>query len=73
MRARSAVIPAYNDEETITEIVEGTLRHVDETIVIDDGSTDETASEAERAGALVVLQPRNNGVLEATRLVLETT
>jgi len=68
----SAVIPAYNEEETITEIVEGTLRHVDETIVIDDGSTDETASEAERAGALVVRLPRNKGVLEATRLGLET-
>ena len=52
--------------------MEGTLRHVDETIVVDDGSTDATASEAEGAGSLVVRQPRNRGVLESTRLGLET-
>jgi glycosyltransferase involved in cell wall biosynthesis len=68
----SAVIPAYNEEETIAEIVEGTLKHVDEVIVVDDGSTDETASNAERAGAKVLRQPRNKGVLEATRIGLET-
>jgi glycosyltransferase involved in cell wall biosynthesis len=68
----SAVIPAYNEEETIAEIVEGTLKHVDEVIVVDDGSTDDTASNAERAGAKVLRQPRNKGVLEATRIGLET-
>jgi len=62
----SAVIPAYNEEETIAEIVRGAVRHVDEVIVIDDGSTDGTADLAREADARVVSQD-NSGVLKATQ------
>ncbi len=61
----SAVIPAYNEEKTIEAVVEGVLHHVDEVIVVDDGSTDDTARIAEAAGAKVLKQV-NAGVLKAT-------
>jgi len=61
----SAVIPAYNEEKTIEAVVKGALSHVDEVLVVDDGSTDTTARRAEEAGARVLKQ-RNAGVLKAT-------
>ena len=56
----SVVIPAFNAEETIGEVVKG-ARKQDmasgvEVIVVDDGSTDQTASQAQRAGAMVLRQ-----------------
>ncbi|MFQ5941745.1 MAG: glycosyltransferase, partial [Nitrososphaerales archaeon] len=33
-----ACIPAYNQEQRIEEVVQGTLKHVDHVIVVDDGS-----------------------------------
>ncbi len=65
----SAVIPAYNEEKTIEAVVESTLLYVDEVLVVDDGSTDDTARLAEAAGARVLKQ-RNTGVLKATELGL---
>ena len=61
----SAVIPAYNEEKTIEAVVKGALSHVDEVLVLDDGSTDNTARRAEEAGARVLKQ-LNAGVLKAT-------
>ncbi len=60
----SVVIPAYNAEETISEVVHA-AREQDltaglEVIVVDDGSTDQTANQAEQAGAKV-LQQSNQG------------
>jgi glycosyltransferase involved in cell wall biosynthesis len=59
----SAIIPAYNEEKTVGEIVSKTLCHVDEVIVIDDGSTDNTAAIARRAGANVIRNQINRGIL----------
>ena len=61
----SAVIPAYNEEKTIEAVVKGALSYVDEALVVDDGSTDDTARRAEDAGARVLKQ-QNAGVLKAT-------
>src|SRR5688572_12779843 len=52
-------IPALNEEKTIAGVVGGIPRHIPgihdvEVIVINDGSTDRTAEEAEAAGAMVV-------------------
>ncbi|MBW3562396.1 MAG: glucosyl-3-phosphoglycerate synthase [Actinobacteria bacterium] len=57
----SVVIPAVNEAETVAEVVAtaGRLRHrglVDEVLVIDGGSADETVSRARDAGAQVVDQ-----------------
>jgi glycosyltransferase involved in cell wall biosynthesis len=51
-----ACIPAYNEENTIGEIVTKSIPHVDRVIVCDDGSTDNTAKVARDAGAIVISQ-----------------
>jgi glycosyltransferase involved in cell wall biosynthesis len=51
-----ACIPAYNEENTIEEIVAKSLPHVDRVVVCDDGSTDNTAKIAREAGAVVISQ-----------------
>lgn len=56
-----ACIPALNAEETIGKVVKDCLLYVDEVIVCDDGSTDNTAQEAEKNGALVVKHEKNYG------------
>ena len=35
-----AVIPAFNNETTISKVVEKTRREIDHVVVVDDGSTD---------------------------------
>lgn len=47
------VIPAFNEEKTIYQVVSEVKKYVDEVIVIDDGSTDSTADLAKKAGAIV--------------------
>ncbi|MBN1556775.1 MAG: glycosyltransferase family 2 protein [Lentisphaerae bacterium] len=55
------LMPAYNEAERVGEAVRGARRHAPEVVVIDDGSTDDTAAEAERAGAVVLRHDRNRG------------
>jgi glycosyltransferase involved in cell wall biosynthesis len=61
-----AVIPAHDEASRIVRVVEISRRHVP-VIVVDDGSTDETAALAERAGAAVVRQSPNQGKGAALR------
>ncbi len=51
-----ACIPAYNEENSIADVVTKSLSHVDRVIVCDDGSTDNTAKVAREAGATVITQ-----------------
>ncbi len=62
-----ALVPAYQAAETIEPVVRGILRHVPRVLVVDDGSTDETARRAARAGADVVSLPENSGKGSAIR------
>jgi glycosyltransferase involved in cell wall biosynthesis len=57
----AAVIPAWNEEQTIAGVVEEVRAYVDEIIVVDDGSTDATAERAREAGAQVDRHERNRG------------
>jgi len=41
----SAIIPAFNEEETISDVVTETLKYVDEVVVVDDGSWDDTGGD----------------------------
>jgi glycosyltransferase involved in cell wall biosynthesis len=52
----SAVIPAYNECQTIGGVIAPLLGHplIDEVIVVDDGSSDDTAARARLWGATVV-------------------
>jgi glycosyltransferase involved in cell wall biosynthesis len=62
-----ALIPAFNEAATIADVVIGVKPHVSDVVVIDDGSTDETAANAERAGAKVLRHAQNQGKGHAVR------
>ncbi len=55
------VIAAYNEEEHIKRVVEKVIEQGYEVIVVDDGSTDKTGEEAEKAGAIVLKHIINTG------------
>lgn len=54
------VIPAFNEEKTIAAVING-VKHLGQVIVVDDGSSDNTAQVAEQAGAQAVRLERNRG------------
>jgi len=56
-----ACIPAYNEENTISDLVKTAKRHVDKVVVCDDGSTDKTLENAKLAGAEIVTHEKNQG------------
>ncbi len=72
----SVVIPAYNRAQYVVEAVrsvQAQTRPATEVIVVDDGSTDDTAQSARAAGACVIRQAnsglpaaRNTGIMAAT-------
>ena len=63
----AAVIPAYQDEKHIGEIVRRTRARLDHVLVIDDGSSDQTAQRAREAGAEVIVHDQNRGKGEAIK------
>ena len=65
-----AGIPAYNEARYIGSIVLQAMQYVDEVIVMDDGSTDNTAVVAELAGATVVRHDKNRGKGAAIQSIL---
>lgn len=58
---RVAVIPAHNESDTVADVVRRAARHVDVVLVVDDGSSDDTAALAESAGARVLRLSPNRG------------
>src|SRR5262245_51127041 len=63
----AAVIPAYQDEKHIGDIARRTRERLDHVLVVDDGSTDQTAERAREAGAEVVVHRENRGKGEAIK------
>lgn len=59
----AAIIPAYNEEKTVAEVINVVkqVSLVNEVIVVSDGSTDDTASIALNEGATVVELEQNVG------------
>lgn len=53
----TAILPALNEEASIGRVVAGLIGRVDEVLVVDNGSTDATASVAAATGARVVAEP----------------
>src|SRR5829696_2063260 len=64
MAAQLAIVPAYNESASIARVVAELGEHAPgfDIVVIDDGSTDETAERARAAGADVVRHPFNLGI-----------
>jgi glycosyltransferase involved in cell wall biosynthesis len=62
-----AVVPAYQAAATVGEVVRGLRRSLDRVVVVDDGSTDATVTEAARAGAEVLRRAENGGKGSAVR------
>jgi glycosyltransferase involved in cell wall biosynthesis len=55
------LIPCYNEETTIGSLVLKTKHHVENVLVVDDGSTDSTSELAKEAGAIVLTHQKNKG------------
>jgi len=65
-----AGIPAYNEAKYIGSIILQARQYVDEVIMVDDGSTDNTARIAELAGATVIRHDENRGYGAAVQSIL---
>jgi glycosyltransferase involved in cell wall biosynthesis len=63
----AALIPAFNEAGTVAEVVSELHGIVDTILVVDDGSTDDTAASAQRAGADVIVHTTNCGKGTAIR------
>ncbi len=70
LRARGicVIIPTYNNEKSIGQVVTDTLGYCDDVIVVNDGSTDSTtATLNEMSGITLVSYPQNKGKGHALR------
>ena len=59
-----AVIPAYNEEKNIEKVIRDLVYYNSDIdiLVVNDGSTDQTAAKAKAAGAMVITLPNNLGI-----------
>jgi glycosyltransferase involved in cell wall biosynthesis len=63
----AAVIPAFNEEKHLADVVRRTRAKIDDVLVVDDGSRDASAERARQAGAEVIVHAENRGKGEAIR------
>ncbi|AST59123.1 glycosyl transferase [Thermoanaerobacterium thermosaccharolyticum] len=63
MMSVSVLIPAFNESNRIVDTIRGmeNIKEIDEIIVVNDGSTDDTADKAKKAGAKLVNIKNNSG------------
>ena len=55
------LLPAYNESKTIGQVIQETSEFINEIIVIDGGSSDETAEIAAACSAVCLTNPTNCG------------
>ncbi len=68
----TVVVPAHNEAERIRSAIQDVATRYP-VLVIDDGSTDDTASAASSAGASVIRQPENRGYIAALKRGFQET
>jgi glycosyltransferase involved in cell wall biosynthesis len=56
-----ALIPAYNSARQLPDLITGVRAHLQDILVVDDGSSDETSSVAQANGAEVIRHDFNRG------------
>lgn len=66
------VIPAFNEESSIAEVISKAKAFSPEVLVYDDGSSDNTADVAEKNGAIVIRNSRNRGYGRALNTLFQT-
>lgn len=71
MPSVSVVIPCFNEARSIAALVKSVQATIPTVFVVDDGSTDDTASEADSAGAIVLKSQHNQGKGAALRTGLQ--
>lgn len=69
----AAIIPAYNEEKHIAEVIFGTKHYVKDVFVVDDGSKDNTIEHAKNAGAILLHHIVNMGKGVALKTGFEAT
>ena len=59
-----AIVPAYNEEKTIESVIKEIKEKVADIdiCVVNDGSNDQTAENAEKTGSIVISHPFNMGI-----------
>jgi glycosyltransferase involved in cell wall biosynthesis len=62
-----AIVPAYNEEKSIKDVVFRLRKSGISPIVVDDHSSDRTATLAKKSGAVVIVQKSNTGKGQAMR------
>lgn len=60
-----AVIPAFDEEQSVGGVVEAVSHYVEKVLVVDDASDDSTGQRAREAGATVIWRKMNGGVASA--------
>jgi glycosyltransferase involved in cell wall biosynthesis len=63
----AAVIPAYQEEKHVGEVAKRARAQLEHVLVVDDGSSDETARQAQSAGVDLVVHPQNRGKGESIK------
>ena len=58
MQLIALIIPAYNEDRSIGNVLKDVPALVSETVVVDNNSSDRTAEEARKGGATVLHEPR---------------
>jgi len=66
-----ALIAAFNEEAHVASVIAGAAAYASPVVVVDDGSTDDTATRARAAGAVVLRHEQNRGKGCAIRTGLE--
>ena len=55
------IIPAYNEAKNVGSVVSGARQFIEDVVVVDDGSTDDTPARARQAGAILLEHKANQG------------